>query len=158
MDDPTRAPVAVVVVAWNSVDFLPGCLDSLRRLERAPAEVVVVDNNSTDEYLTGELEGAIINFQKYYNKTPIAVVWPGGGFGLRPVQFARQFGYRLGFTVNPRGPLMYNWVPQSNEKDPGRPYYIPEGPVGDPLMTFTTSLALRTGAVSSGTWKRTAVS
>ena len=97
---------------------------------------IPMDDNSTDDYLTSELQGAILNIQKYYNKTPIAIVWPGGGFGVRPVQFARQFGYRLGFTVNPRGPLMYNWVPQGDEKDPGRPYYIPEGAIGDPLMTL----------------------
>jgi len=95
-----------------------------------------MDDNSTDEYLTSELQGAIINIQKYYNKTPIAIIWPGGNFGLRPVQFARDYGYRLGFTVNPRGPLMYNWVPQADAYDPGRPSYIPEGPVGDPLMTL----------------------
>jgi hypothetical protein len=97
---------------------------------------IPMDNNSTEEFLTGELQGAIQNIQKYYNKTPIAIIWPGGGFGARPVQFAREYGYRLGFTVNPRGPLMYNWVPQGDELDPQRPYYIPEGPVGDPLMTL----------------------
>ena len=95
-----------------------------------------MDDSSTDEYLTSELQGAITNLQKYYNKTPIAIIWPGGNFGVRPVQFAREFGYRLGFTVNPRGPLMYNWVPQGDQQDPQRPYYIPEGPIGDPLMTL----------------------
>ena len=44
-----------------------------------------------------------------------------------------KFGYRLGFTVNPRGPIMYNWVPQGDAADPRRPSYIPEGPVNDPL-------------------------
>lgn len=44
-----KAPVAVVIVSWNSAEFLPDCLDSLERLERPPAEVVVVDNGSTDE-------------------------------------------------------------------------------------------------------------
>ncbi|MFZ5909904.1 MAG: hypothetical protein ACOYYU_07810 [Chloroflexota bacterium] len=97
---------------------------------------IPMDDNSSDDYLTSELQGAITNIQKYYNKTPIAVIWPGGGFGVRPVQFARQFGYRLGFTVNPRGPLMYNWVPLADQADPQRPFYIPEGPVGDPLMTL----------------------
>jgi hypothetical protein len=97
---------------------------------------IPMDDNSSDEYLTSELQGAITNIQKYYNKTPIAVIWPGGGFGVRPVQFARQFGYRLGFTVNPRGPLMYNWVPLGDQSDPQRPFYIPEGPLGDPLMTL----------------------
>lgn len=44
----STAPVAVVIVAWNSARFLPGCLDSLLALERRPAEIVVVDNDSTD--------------------------------------------------------------------------------------------------------------
>lgn len=42
------APVAVVIVGWNSARFLPACLDSLRRLRRPPAEVWYVDNGSTD--------------------------------------------------------------------------------------------------------------
>ncbi len=43
-----RAPVAVVIVAWNLAAFLPGCLKSLLRLRRPPAEIVVADNGSTD--------------------------------------------------------------------------------------------------------------
>jgi len=95
-----------------------------------------MSDDSTDEFLTGELQGSIENFQKYFNKTPIAIIWPGGGFGLRPVQFARKYGYQLGFTINPRGPIMYNWVPLADSGDPARPYYIPEGPANDPLLTL----------------------
>ena len=95
-----------------------------------------MSDSSTDEFLTGELQGSITNFQKYFNKTPIAIIWPGGGFGRRPVEFARKFGYKLGFTINPRGPLMFNWIPQSDTNDPARPAYLPEGPAGDPLMTL----------------------
>ncbi|HSB01080.1 MAG TPA: hypothetical protein VLE49_10550, partial [Anaerolineales bacterium] len=76
------------------------------------------------------------NMQKYFKKTPIAIIWPGGNFGVRPVQFARKFGYKLGFTINPRGPIMYNWVPQADAVDPGRPAYLAEGPAADPLMTL----------------------
>ena len=97
---------------------------------------IPMDDNSSDDYLTGELQGAITNIQKYFQKTPIAIIWPGGGFGVRPVQFARNYGYQLGFTVNPRGPLMYNWIPLADQDDPQRPYFIPEGPVNDPLMTL----------------------
>jgi len=97
---------------------------------------VNMNDNSSDEFLTGELQGSMMNLQKYFNKTPLAIIWPGGDFGLRPVQFARQYGYRVGFTINPRGPVMYNWVPQADQKDPARPSYIPEGPAGDPLMTL----------------------
>jgi len=46
-----RAPVSVVIVTWNSAAFLPDCLDSLRALERPPAQVVVVDSASADNSL-----------------------------------------------------------------------------------------------------------
>jgi hypothetical protein len=95
-----------------------------------------MSDSSSDAFLTGELEGSITNMQALFHKTPIAIIWPGGGFGVRPVQFARQFGYQLGFTINPRGPLMYNWIPLADQADPGKPSYLPEGPVNDPLMVL----------------------
>jgi len=97
---------------------------------------IPMSDSSADEYLTGELQGSITNMQQHYGKTPIAIIWPGGGFGIRPVQFARKFGYRLGFTVNPRGPIMYNWIPLADQTDPARPISIPEGPVNDPRMVL----------------------
>jgi hypothetical protein len=97
---------------------------------------IPMSDSSTDEFLTGELEGSIKNIQQYFNKTPIAIIWPGGGFGIRPVQFARKYGYQLGFTINPRGPIMYDWIPLADQPDPARPLYIAEGPVNDPLMVL----------------------
>jgi hypothetical protein len=97
---------------------------------------IPMSDSSTDEYLTGELQGAITNMQQYFGKTPIAIIWPGGGFGARPVQFARKFGYRLGFTVNPRGSLMYNWVPLADKQDASNPIALPEGGVNDPRMVL----------------------
>jgi GT2 family glycosyltransferase len=44
----SRAPVAVIVVSWNSIRYLGDCLDSLERLTCPPAEICVVDNGSTD--------------------------------------------------------------------------------------------------------------
>ncbi len=93
-------------------------------------------DQSTDEFLTGELQGSMANLQQYFNKTPIAIIWPGGNFGRRPVEAARRYGYKLGFTINPRGPIMYNWIPQADQTDPARPAYLPEGPAGDPLLTL----------------------
>ena len=95
-----------------------------------------MNDNSTSDYLKGELQGSIDSMQLHFNKTPIAIIWPGGDFGIKPVQAARQYGYQLGFTINPRGPLMFNWVPQTDAFDPMRPSFIPEGPAGDPLMTL----------------------
>lgn len=97
---------------------------------------IPMSDSSADDYLTGELEGSITNMQKYFGKTPIAIIWPGGGFGVRPVQFARKYGYRLGFTINPRGPIMFNWVPLADQVDPARPVLLPEGPVDDPRMVL----------------------
>jgi len=92
--------------------------------------------DSPDEFIVSEMQGAITSLQKYYNKTPIAYIWPGGGFTRRAVEIGRELGYKLGFTVNGRGPVMYNWVPQADAFNNSNPYAIPEIPAGDPLMTL----------------------
>jgi hypothetical protein len=91
---------------------------------------------STDEFIRTEFEKSISDLQTNFNKTPVAIIWPGGGFGVRPVQIAREYGFRLGFTVNPRGPVMYNWVPLADQPDPARPAFLPEGYVNDPPMVL----------------------
>lgn len=95
-----------------------------------------MSDSSTDEFIQTEFERSIQDLQQNFNKTPVAIIWPGGGFGVRPVQFARQYGYRLGFTVNPRGPVMFNWIPLADSSDPARPSYLPEGYVNDPRMVM----------------------
>ena len=96
----------------------------------------VLSDDSSKIVISRELKGSITAFAERYAKNPIAFIWPGGGFGQRPVEAARQLGYQLGFTSNSRGPVMYNWVPLADEFDPERPTYIPEGIINDPLMTL----------------------
>jgi hypothetical protein len=93
-------------------------------------------DDSSKAVITRELQGSLDAFAEHYGKTPVAFIWPGGGFGMRPVQAARQLGYQLGFTSNSRGPVMYNWVPLADQDDPDRPSFIPEAGIGDPLMTL----------------------
>src|SRR5690606_40601198 len=62
--------------------------------------------------------------------------WPGGGFSKRAVEIGTGLGYKLGFTVNPRGPVMYNWIPQADTFNASNPLAIPETPAGNPLMTI----------------------
>lgn len=95
-----------------------------------------MSDDSTDEFIKTEFEKSIADLQTNFHKTPVAIIWPGGGFGIRPVQFARQYGYRLGFTINPRGPVMYNWIPLADQEDPARPAYLSEGYVNDPRMVI----------------------
>jgi len=95
-----------------------------------------ITNSSTDEFIKSEMGGAIASLQKYMNKTPIAYIWPGGGFSARAVELAPQLGYKLGFTVNPRGPVMYNWVPQADTISLSNTVAIPETPANNPLMTL----------------------
>lgn len=95
-----------------------------------------MSDESSDEFIKTEFEKSIADLQTNFHKTPVAIIWPGGGFGRKPVEFARQYGYRLGFTVNPRGPIMYNWVPLADQADAGRPAFLPEGYVNDPRMVL----------------------
>ena len=97
---------------------------------------IPITDSSTDEFIMAELSGATTSIQKYMNKTPIAYIWPGGGFSPRAVELALQVGYKLGFTVNPRGPVMYNWIPQADTVNASNTYAIPETPSGNPLMTI----------------------
>ncbi len=97
---------------------------------------IPMSNDSTDEYLQGELLGSMDKMEQDYGKTPVAFIWPGGGFGEKPVAAAKKYGYKVAFTVNPRGPLMFNWVPLSDTADPMRPSFIPEGQIGEPLFTL----------------------
>lgn len=106
------------------------------------ARGVFADTQLSDEtaktVIARELQGSLTGFANYFGKTPTAIIWPNGGFGYRPVEAARQLRFKLGFTANPRGPIMYNWVPLADVTDPQRPELRPEGLVNDPLMTLPT--------------------
>lgn len=97
---------------------------------------VNITEASTEDYIRSELFGSISFIKEHFGTTPIAYIWPGGSFTKRAVEVAREAGYRLGFTINPRGPVMFNWVPLSDAADPMRPSYIPEGQIGDPLLVL----------------------
>jgi hypothetical protein len=107
--------------------------------------------SSADEFILSEFNVSRAEIQEHFyckdyatgqpvencqTAQPLAYIWPGGSFTPHAVQLARENGYRLGFTVNPRGPLMFNWIPQAQEADPATPSWIPEGPAGDPLLTL----------------------
>ena len=136
----------VVVNAWiSATDTTQDLWDQNAELEKEgwvdhQAHGVVhnipIGPDSSDNFINGELYGSITAMQQHFNKTPIAYIWPGGGFTAHAVDIARQAGYQLGFTDLPRGPLMFNWVPLADATDPNRPLYLEEGTVNDPLMVL----------------------
>ncbi len=97
---------------------------------------IPIGPDSSEEFILGELQKPIDFFKLNFKKTPIAVIWPGGGFTQRAVAVARQLGYSLGFTTNPRGPVMFNWVPLRDTVDPQSPTWLADGTVNDPLMVL----------------------
>ena len=44
----THPRIAILIVAYNGIDFLPICLNSLAAVQGEPFAIFVVDNNSTD--------------------------------------------------------------------------------------------------------------
>ena len=97
---------------------------------------IPIERNSSEEYMRSELFGSMQYIEQYFGKKPVAYIWPGGGFSPRAAEIAREAGFKLGFTVNPRGPIMFNWIPLADEKDESRPSYQMEGDVNDPLMVL----------------------
>lgn len=95
-----------------------------------------LSDDSSKVVVARELKGSVDGIANHFAKRPVAIIWPNGGFGFRPVEVARQLNFKLGFTSNQRGPILYNWVPLAEEFDPKRPTLIPEGEINDPLMTL----------------------
>lgn len=122
------------VLAENVVLEKEGWVD--HQAHGATSPHIPIDPNSSDEFILHDLQGSKDTIQQYFGKDPIAYIWVGGGFTPRSVELARQTGYRIGFTVNPRGPIMFNWVPLADVEDPARPVWMPEGPANDPRLTL----------------------
>lgn len=99
------------------------------------ADVLLTDDVAKS-IIARELQGSLTGFADQFGKKPNAIIWPNGGFGIRPVEAARQLRFKLGFTANPRGPVMYNWVPLADDLDSQQTGLIPEGNIDDPLMTL----------------------
>lgn len=135
-----------VINAWISVEgTLPQVIEGNVRLQNEgwvdhQAHGVIhnvnITRDSSEEYMRSELFGSISTIQSVYGTTPIAYIWPGGSFTPRAAEIAQEAGFELGFTVNPRGPLMFNWIPLGTEADPARPSYIPENEVANPLLVL----------------------
>lgn len=78
------------------------------------------------EVIEQELYSPIPVIEEHTGRRPQAFIWPGGNFTADSVKMAREAGYKVGFTVYSRGPLMYNWIPLG----------ATDAEVNDPLMVL----------------------
>jgi peptidoglycan/xylan/chitin deacetylase (PgdA/CDA1 family) len=69
--------------------------------------------------------------EQHTGKTPLAFIWPGGDFTPFSVLVAEVGGYKLGFTVHSRGPIMFDWIPQGE----------PERAINAPFMLLPRAWA-----------------
>jgi len=101
-----------------------------------------IDSSVTEAYARSEIFGPIQPMETHFGKRPIAFIWPRGLFTPQAVQIAREAKYQVGFTATPRGPLLFDWIPQGPE----------ERAASDPLMVLprywdTTAIAALTEAM-----------
>jgi len=107
--------------------------------------------DSTDEFLRHEMFDSRAELAEHFyckdqqtglaiencqTVQPLAYIWPGGSFTQRAIDIAEEAGYHVGFTINPRGPVMFNWVPLADAVDPNSPSWLPEGAMDNPLMVL----------------------
>ncbi len=78
------------------------------------------------EEIEEEIYKPIEVIESHFGFKPIAIIWPGGNFTTLSIEMAHEAGLALGFTVHPRGPVMFNWIPQGDA----------ELAVNDPLLTL----------------------
>lgn len=99
-------------------------------------DAISITENSSDEFINAELVKSYDWLKQNFDVTPIAYIWPGGNFTGHAVDLAVHAGYKVGFTINPRGPIMFNWIPLSDNLDSMRPSWFPEGKVSNILMVL----------------------
>lgn len=81
---------------------------------------------TSEEIINEEIYGPIPILEEHFGYRPIAFIWPGGNFTDKSIQVAHEAGYQIGFGAYAHGPLLFNWIPQTEE----------ELALGDPIMTL----------------------
>ena len=84
----------------------------------------VVNGMNAYDYIERELAYPIEFFGLYFGKQPTLFVWPGGGFTRYASELAESLGYRAAFTINQRGPILFNAVPLSDENTLNMPPFV----------------------------------
>jgi peptidoglycan/xylan/chitin deacetylase (PgdA/CDA1 family) len=85
-----------------------------------------IQDTTPEDVIRQEIFKPIPVLQQHFGYRPTAFIWPGGDYNTLGVQIAREAEYKIGFTANSRGPLLFNWIPLG----------APEQAMNDPLMVL----------------------
>ena len=77
---------------------------------------IYIQDYTTLEEVEEEIYKPIDVIETHFGTTPRALIWPGGNFTESALDIAKVAGFKVGFTVFSRGPLMFNWIPQGEEE------------------------------------------
>lgn len=95
-------PVSVVIPNWNGRRWLPGCLASLARQTVAPAEVIVVDNGSTD--------GSLAYLRSEHPEVRVLALQRNTGFGHAANRGIEAAAGQFVALINSDVELAEDWV------------------------------------------------
>jgi len=87
---------------------------------------IYIQDYTALEEIEEEIYKPIEVIQEHFGTIPQALIWPGGNFTQEAVLIAKEAGFKVGFTVFSRGPILYNWIPLGQE----------EMTVTDPMMVL----------------------
>ncbi|MQC26027.1 MAG: hypothetical protein DWG76_01065 [Chloroflexi bacterium] len=77
---------------------------------------IYINDSMDEEIVREEIFGSIPILKEHFGKEPIVYVWPGGDYTALGVDLAVEAGFQLGFTVQSRGPILFNWIPQGEKE------------------------------------------
>ncbi len=77
---------------------------------------IYIQGYTAEEDIAEEIYKPIEVIQDHFGAVPRALIWPGGNFTEGAILMAQKAGFKVGFTVYSRGPLMFNWIPQGEEE------------------------------------------
>ena len=94
--------VSVVIPNWNGLRWLPGCLASIASQQQAVAEVIVVDNGSTD--------GSIEHVRREYPDVRLIELGTNTGFAVAANRGLRAAAGELVALINTDIVLEPDWT------------------------------------------------
>jgi len=113
-----------LTLAWLSTDKPPNVWSQMEELaETGRLDVqshghdsVYIQEVTPIDVIERELSLPKKLIEEHFGTVPQAHIWSGGNFTKEAIDIAQDLGYEIGFSAYSRGPIMFNWIPLSEEE------------------------------------------